>query len=686
MLTRHVVVCFCLLGFTSANAADLAMPQRLIGYTELQTNLPGGRHANVRTMRAAIVQADGVGRRLLAEQLADEPDAWTQFAGWSADGRTAVVIRGWQSPENARWEEEHQTFRFTPEGWLVDSFLVDLATGQTTNVTAVNRVSFYNAGVVFWPKDPTQLGFTALIDGNSHPFRMDLDGRNKVDLTKASNEFTYGFSSSPDGRRIAYHKSYQVYLADADGSHVQHVATGKAFNFAPTWSPDGQWVLFVSGEHYDCHPHVVRADGTELRKLADRGGYRGVTEFLDVADFHHGSSDIPAWSADGRLVFYTAQVGSNVELFQATLDGVSTQLTDTAPGTLHYHPQPSPDGQWLLYGSKRDGVRQLFIRRLVDGAERRLTDLRIGRAAMWAHWQPRAESSAEVAFVRRDGALGIRLGDVEVASYVYRDEQVPRPYFAHVRTPSGLPVTRSHPPRQGQDAVDHAGLHTGIWLSFGDLSGCDYWRLKAPTEHLRFIEEPQGGQGFGSFAVLNRYLTADRSGTVCEETCRYHIRTLPHGYLIDMASEFRAGEEDVVFGDQEEMGLGIRVATPLAVDRQRGGRILDDAGRRNGAEVWGQTAAWCDYAGPFGGKWVGLTVMTDPANFRPSWSHARDYGFLAMNPFGRHAFTKQEPSRVVVQQGAPLRLRYGVIVHESAVEADYLAADAYRMFVQSTGE
>ncbi len=368
-------------------------PDQFIGYTELQTNLPGGRHANVRTMRAAVVQADGSGRRPLAEELVQEPDAWTQFAGWSPDGSTAIIGRGWQSPQNAQWEEENKTFRFTPEGWSLDSHFLNLATGKSENVTAVERVSFYNGGLFFWPNDSSKLGFTALIDGNSHPFRMDHDGRNKTDLTKASKEFSYGFSSSRDGKRIVYHKSYQVFVADADGANAVQVQTGKPFNFAPTWSPDGQWVLFVSGEHYDCHPHIVRADGTGLKKLADRGGYRGVVEFLDVPDFHGGSSDTPAWSADGKSVFYTALVGASVELFRIALDGKPEQLTKSVAGTLHYHPQPSPDGKWLLYGSKREGVRQLFVMRLSDRVERRLTELKPGFAAMWPHWQPVRKSN-----------------------------------------------------------------------------------------------------------------------------------------------------------------------------------------------------------------------------------------------------------------------------------------------------
>jgi len=256
----------------------------------------------------------------------------------------------------------------------------------------ITGVSYYNSGLFFWPNDPSKLGFQALIDGNSHPFRMHRDGRNKHDLTKDSMEFAYGFQASPDGKRIAYHMGYQVYVADANGSNARHIETGHSFNFAPQWSPDGTWLLFLAGEHYNCHPYVVRADGRGLRKVADRSGYKGVVEFLDIHDFHGGSSDVPVWSADGRSIFYTAQVGRSVELFRATLDGKNERLTDSPAGSLHYHPQPSPGGQWLVFGSKRDGVRQLYVMRLADGKEMRITDLKAGHAAMWPYWSPLASS------------------------------------------------------------------------------------------------------------------------------------------------------------------------------------------------------------------------------------------------------------------------------------------------------
>lgn len=382
----YSVVLVCLTGqLRPAEASEL--PEAMIGYTEYQTNLSGGRHANVRTMRAVVAAAKGASARKIAEELADDPDAWTQFAGWSPDGTQAIVARGWQDPENAAWEGAHHTFRMDPGKWLLDSYLVDLQTGQSVNVTGVDRVSHYNGGLFFLP-DARALGFTPLINGVSKPFLMDPDGHNKRDVSGEGGGFAYGYSAAPDGKQISYHENYQIFIADADGSNKHHIATGNPFNFGPKWSADGEWLLFVSGEHGKSHPYVVRRDGSELKKLADLNGYQGWILFLDVEDFHQGSSDIPAWSVDGKSVFYTAAAGASTELFRATLSGEITQITNTPEGTLHYHATPSPDGKWLLYGSRRAGIRQLFVQNLATRDEYPLTHLPAGRGAMWPHWQP----------------------------------------------------------------------------------------------------------------------------------------------------------------------------------------------------------------------------------------------------------------------------------------------------------
>ena len=89
-----------------------------------------------------------------------------------------------------------------------------------------------------------------------------------------------------------------------------------------------------------------------------------------------------------------------------------------------------------------------------------------------------------------------RIGGEPAATYVYRDETITRPYFAHVHAPGGMPLTRNHPPIAGTDPTDHAALHPGLWLAFGDLSGADDWRNRRGSS-TRVRRAPSRGPGRG---------------------------------------------------------------------------------------------------------------------------------------------------------------------------------------------
>jgi len=390
-------VCGILTGCASAKRPG---PQRsvftkhyppLIGYSRYRTNLPGGRYANTVTTRAWVVSPDGRNARPLAEELTREPGSTTQFAGWSPDGRMAIIGRGWESPENGAWEEENKTFRFT-EGRTHDMYLLDMETGELRNLTEVERVSHYNPALFFIPGDSGKLGFQAMVGDKMHPFIMDLDGRNKRDLIGSDEGFAYGYSASPNGRQVAYHKDYQIYVGPADGSPAHKIETGNPFNFAPLWSPNDQWLMFLSGERTNCDPYIVRPDGSGLRKVASRNGYKGFILFLDVYDFHEGSSDTPIWDADGKGIYYTTQMDSNVELMWASLDGKTRRLTQSPEGALNYHPRLSANGRLLAFGSNRSGTRQLYVRsadpRHSNDGGHAVTNVEPGWGAMWAQWRP----------------------------------------------------------------------------------------------------------------------------------------------------------------------------------------------------------------------------------------------------------------------------------------------------------
>jgi len=282
-----------------------------------------------------------------------------------------------------------------------------------------------------------------------------------------------------------------------------------------------------------------------------------------------------------------------------------------------------------------------------------------------------------VDFFIKPGEVVLTVSGKPVATYIHADERIRRPYFAHVKSPGGIQLTRNHPPIAGKDREDHDTMHPGIWMAFGDLDGEDFWRNKGQVVHDAFIEKPTGGPGKGSFAVRNRY---ERKGgeLVCREECRVTFLVRPEGYLLLWDSTFFADRE-FTFGDQEEMGLAFRVTTPITVDN--GGTMIDSQGRKNGDGIWGKTADWCDYSGAVDGRRIGMTLMCHPDNFRPSWMHARDYGFIAANPFGRNAFTKGEPSKVVVTPGEKLRLRYGVLIHDGPRHASLDLKTAYEDYL-----
>jgi hypothetical protein len=293
--------------------------------------------------------------------------------------------------------------------------------------------------------------------------------------------------------------------------------------------------------------------------------------------------------------------------------------------------------------------------------------------------------------VKSERDVRITLNGEPLATYVFADPAITRPYFAHVRAPGGTQVTRNQPPIAGQDLVDHPTFHPGIWLAFGDVSGADDWRLVAPVHNVS-VEEGISAEGGAKFVARHEYHPPSETGhAICEELFVCEIKLMPQGYLIAWDSTFTSGSE-FKFGDQEEMGLGLRVATPIRASRTAeagvpagNGEIRDAAGRVNEAGVWGQSADWCDYSGVIGGERVGMTIFCHPQNFRPSWFHARDRGLLVANAFGRAAFRQGEKSEVVVKPGESLRLRYGIFVHATPEgEAAPDLAEVYRQYVEFT--
>ncbi len=247
-----------------------------------------------------------------------------------------------------------------------------------------------------------------------------------------------------------------------------------------------------------------------------------------------------------------------------------------------------------------------------------------------------------------------------VAHFVFQDDKILRPYFAHVHTPGGGQVTRNHPPIPGKDATDHDTMHPGLWLGFGDISGTDFWRNGGRIEHVRFSKPPEVKKGRLRFTTESNLVTPDKT-PVAMLTNQITLAEEDGAWQVTWEARFHAEKGDVTFGDQEEMGFGARVATLLT--EKNGGSIRNSAGQKTAKKTWGQPADWTDYSGSLDGQAAGITLMAAPGNFRPSWWHNRDYGLVVANPFGRAAMKQGDKSTVTLKQGDTLRLVFRAVLH-----------------------
>jgi len=94
---------------------------------------------------------------------------------------------------------------------------------------------------------------------------------------------------SPDGKRVTYGALGHIYVKDLPGGQPKRVTRTEAFEFAPRWSADGQWIVHTTWTDADYgRIRVVRPDGTAGRDVVTTPGH--YTE--------------PAFSPDGRWIVF----------------------------------------------------------------------------------------------------------------------------------------------------------------------------------------------------------------------------------------------------------------------------------------------------------------------------------------------------------------------------------------------
>lgn len=474
----------------------------------------------------------------LSQELPFSVGAW---ASYNADGTKLAMNRVFR---------EFRTWKYYRGGMADDIWLTDPATGATENLTDhpaqdvfpmyyKDRIYFVSdrdriANLFFYDtrtkqtekvtdfteydvKFPTLGGDAIVFENGGYIYLHNLlNGETKqLHITIAedfasgrskrvdASEFIYSADLSPDGKRAVFSARGDVYTVPAKTGVTRNLTQSSgAHDRNVGWSPDGQWISFISDRTGEDELYIQRQDGTSPAKQLTEGG--GSYKFN------------PVWSPDSRYLLY----GDRSQRLYAVdvQSGHRTLIVHAEEGTVGSYTF-APDSKWIAYtlpGRARE-FTVIYLFNLDSKKTVPVTD------AWYNSGQPEFSPDGKLLYFVSQRDFRPTYGSTEW-NHVYND--MSRPYFVRLSADSPSPFTeksdevsvidddkksdnaddseKAETPSKANITVtvDEAGLANRIESL--PVSPGAYHGLVATNEGLYYSSRTAGNSGFKFFNLKEK--------------------------------------------------------------------------------------------------------------------------------------------------------------------------------------
>ena len=213
-----------------------------------------------------------------------------------------------------------------------------------------------------WAPDGRSIAFLRDHGGDE---RWDIwivsrDGEHERNLTQEPKVTHRDIAWSPDGQWIAFvsnvgDKGFGVSVIDVKSGVQRHLTDGSHEDLQPRWSPDGKRLIFASRRETvrtNVGTYVVPAEG-------------GPVTMLDTRQGKDGESQNASFSPDGERIAFTTNVRGRYEPAIARLEGNKIADVEYLTQNIHDETEPvwRPDGRGVLFLHSEESetsVRRVF--------------------------------------------------------------------------------------------------------------------------------------------------------------------------------------------------------------------------------------------------------------------------------------------------------------------------------------